>query len=156
MVSCVKKDLALPLRVKLALVNSGGPANAVAFVFYPEELPMYGTSAFQDSEVILYIRKNFIAQAKFESVVFAITHELCHVLLAALKMQFDSEAEEEVVVDLTAMVMGYRKFLLLGCVYLAQSGFQKKLEYENLGYLNEEEINFANDLIEFYLKATQS
>lgn len=148
MVYRIQTTLHLDLTIRLGLVNSGGPRGAPAWVEKPVTMPMYGTAEFRQKIVTVYIRKTFLAEVPFDTVVIAIAHELCHVVLEAINHPLRTEEEA---VDLTAMLLGFRDFYVTGCrVMRAQpsSPIDKLIGYQayqtsSLGYLTQEEISHA-------------
>jgi hypothetical protein len=111
MVKTVRNGMGLDLRVRVGLVNEGGLNNAPAWVSYPKPLPRFGTEAFKKTLVTVFLRKSFLAENDFESVVMVIAHELAHIVLFGIGHSLE---EDEVAVDLTAMLLGYREFYLAG------------------------------------------
>jgi hypothetical protein len=150
MVKLVRDGLGLDLRVRVGLVNQGGPDGAPAWVSCPKPLPQYGTPEFKRTLVTIFLRKSFLAENKFEAVVMAIAHEFSHIVLFGIKHPLE---EDEVAVDLTAMLLGYRDFYSAGSQYrevrpkslwqrFVQS-LQKRRTYQSLGYLSPEEVRYA-------------
>jgi len=133
MVGVIMTALAIDFKVKLGLVNSGGP-NAPAWIEKPAQFPPFFSPKFKEVEVTMYLRKTFLAEVGFETVVVAISHELSHVVL-------DSTAsplrEHEEAVDLTAMLLGFRDFYVTGSIV------KRKNEDYLLGYLSPEELSHA-------------
>jgi hypothetical protein len=114
MLRSVKAKLRLNMRLWLGLANSGGPISrsgrpAPAWVEGTTPMPMYGTRAFEQHQVTVFIRKTFIADVPFGVIVIAMAHELCYVVLDAIGHPL---REQEEAVDLTAMLLGYRDFYL--------------------------------------------
>lgn len=105
----------LKLRVAgLYLVNSGGSENAVAWVRDSHLVPLYGTTQFKDYKFDFFIRKSFIEDAPFEAIVSGIAHEMCHIVMYALRHPL---CHEEPAVDLVAMILGYRSLFCRGYCY---------------------------------------
>ncbi len=140
LVGVIKKIMHLELRIRLGLVNNGGP-NAPAWVQCPDPMPLYGSSEFCKIEVPLYLRKSFLREVEFEQVVCAIAHELAHVVLHSLRHPLRTEEEA---VDLTAMLLGFRDFYMTGCV----QSFRGHVVYQQ-GYLSEKEICYAAHYMTF-------
>lgn len=147
MVHHIQTALHLDLTVRLGLVNSGGP-NVPAWIVGAHSLPMYGTAAFRQREVTMYVRKTFLAEVPFDTVVTAIAHELCHVVLYSTQhpLRYQEEA-----VDLTAMLLGFRDFYVTGCRIVRRqqlsqadqlAGYQA-YQVSSVGYLTQEEISHA-------------
>ena len=159
MVKTIRNGMSLDLRVRVGLVNVGGHDNAPAWVEYPKPLPKFGTGAFKKTVVTVFLRKSFLAENDFKSVVMAIAHELAHIVLFGIGHPLE---EDETAVDLTAMLLGYREFYLAGCQreirpksfggHLARF-FQQRIEgverrtFQTLGYLTPEEVRFAAELL---------
>lgn len=147
MVYCIQTILRLDLTMRLGLVNSGGP-NAPAWVEAPVPMPTYGTPAFRQLTVTMYLRKTFLAMSTFEWVVMAIAHELCHVVLDAIAHPLRRQEEA---VDLTAMLLGFRDFYVTGCRSVRKQALplaDRLAGYEayrisSQGYLTHEEVSHA-------------
>jgi hypothetical protein len=159
MVKTIRDGMNLDLRVRVGLVNEGGFENAPAWVSYPKPLPRFGTDAFKQTLVTVYLRKSFLADNDFESVVMAIAHELAHIVLFGIGHPLE---DDEIAVDLTAMLLGYQDFFLAGChreIHPKSAGeylsrfFQRRIEgverrtFQTLGYLTPEEVRFAAELL---------
>lgn len=111
MVRHIKTNLRLDLRMRICLVDKGGPPQAPAWVGFPFPMPFYGTRAFQKILATVYIRKAFLTNYPFETVVAAMAHELSHLVLAAIDHPL---VDKEEAADLTAMMLGYRNFFRTG------------------------------------------
>lgn len=138
MILHIQKILCLNMNVRLGLVNSGGP-DAPAWVWRPTDMPLYGTSAFRELTVIVYLRKTFLHNGNFEEAVLAIVHELCHILLDATG---HSLREQEEAVDLTAMLFGFRDFYVTGCRSVRNRNGEP-YEIRECSYLTQEEVGHA-------------
>jgi hypothetical protein len=158
MVKAVRDGMGLALRIQVGLVNQGGPKTAPAWVSSPKPLPRLGTDAFRRTLVTVFLRKSFLAVSDFESVVMAIAHELSHIVLFGISHPLE---ENEVAVDLTAMLLGYKDFYLAGCHRELQPksisqhlgrffrrwlGVDRRI-FQTLGYLTPEEVRFAAELL---------
>jgi hypothetical protein len=159
MVKTIRDGMSLDLRVRVGLVTEGGIEKAPAWVEYPKPLPRFGTDAFKKTLVTVFLRKSFLAENDFESVVMAIAHELAHIVLFGIGHPLE---EDEIAVDLTAMLLGYREFYLAGChreirpksawEHLTKF-FRQWLEgverrtFQALGYLKPEEVRFAAEIL---------
>jgi hypothetical protein len=156
MVKFVRDSMGLQLRVRVGLVNEGGPAGAPAWVSRPTLMPRFGSAEFRETPVTVFLRKSFLQESKFEKVVMAIAHELSHVVLDAVGHAL-RECEEAV--DLTAMLLGYRDVYVAGSEYLEilpdslWERFRRSLQrrfsgverrtFQSLGYLTPEEVRYA-------------
>jgi hypothetical protein len=154
MIRHIQDILRLDMKVRLGLVNKGGP-DAPAWVRRPEFMPHYGSLAFRQVTVEVYIRKSFLLESNFEQTVLAIAHELCHVVLDATG---HSLRKQEEAVDLTAMLLGFRDFYVTGCrsehkgsdVHRrAFSDFWEMYQVVNTGYLTLEEVSHAATYMTF-------
>ncbi len=176
MFGVVKKQMLLSLRLQVGFVNKGGPRHAPAWVDLRLSGPLYGTEEYKRTIFTVFIKKAFLAEAPFESVVYAIAHELAHVLLASLG---NTLCVVEEAVDLTVLLLGYGKFYAQGREYPSSSVHNRNKEEEDgglfvnilkplsnflesigakkkktpwvgklaLGYLSPDEIRFAETLI---------
>src|SRR5450759_2923148 len=111
LVGHVKSSLSLDVRIRLGLVKKGGP-DAPAWVVKPTDMPLFGTTSFQQLIITMYLRKSFLETGCFEEVVCATAHELCHIVLDAIRHPL---RQQEEAVDLTAMLLGFRDFYVTGC-----------------------------------------
>lgn len=166
MVHYIRTTLKLDLRIRVGFVNSGGSTQAPAWINTPITMPPYGTSAFRKTPVTIYIRKTFLKQQPFETIVSAIAHELSHIVLKAIGHGLKNQEEA---VSLVAMILGYRNFFRIGCQYiediesvqkqwylckmiygLSNLIFGKKMvtHTHTFGYLTIDEINFAADIMD--------
>ncbi len=166
-VGIVRTDLKLTMRLRVGYVNSGGPEKAPAFIALPVSLPMYGTREFENTTIVVFIKKEFLSRASCGTLVVAIAHELAHIVLNAICHKYKHVEE---VVDLTAMWLGYRGLFLEYSTYghteetevISPSSFFEALKkcvsgkktvrvtrtWSSLGYLTEEELRFAATLME--------
>jgi hypothetical protein len=154
MVCCVQEILRLNMRIRLGLVNKGGPKDAPAWIIRPQNIPIYGSQGFRQTTVTIYLRKPFLNEGTFEALVCAIAHEFCHVVLDAVLHPLK---EKEEAVDLTAMLLGFRDFYVTGC----QSVNKKKRSWMDvlagknrytiryLGYLTPEEVDYVASYMTF-------
>jgi hypothetical protein len=160
MVKFVRDSMRLDLRIRVGLVNEGGPAGAPAWVSCPRPMPPYGSTEFKRTLVTVFLRKSFLQNNTFEKVVMAMAHELSHIVLNGIGHVL---REREEAVDLTAMLLGYRNFYVSGSEYLEirptsywqRLGlfFERRLTgvvrrtYQTLGYLTPEEVRYASALL---------
>ena len=135
MVYIIQKFLHLDTRLFLGIVRNGGPKHAPAWIrMNRNSMPMINTAEFRELKTTIYIRGSFLERARFEGVVVAIAHELCHLLLDSVRhsLRFQEEA-----VDLTAMLLGFRDFYVT-------SPYYSMLGPICFGYLTIEEINHSS------------
>jgi hypothetical protein len=71
-------------------------------------MPPYGTQEFKRTQATIYIRKDFLNQMPCEIVVFAIEHEMAHVVLNATGNLL---RDNEKAVDLSAMLLGFSEIV---------------------------------------------
>ncbi|MBU6321776.1 hypothetical protein KGO04_04600, partial [Patescibacteria group bacterium] len=165
MLQVVREKLRLPMRLRLGLVKSGGPVArsglpAPAWVESEGSMPMYGTQAFAEHQVVVYVRRTFLAEVPFETAVCTMAHELSHVVLDSIAHPLRMTEEA---VDLTAMFLGFRGFYLKktthdrvtisraweigtgGALQLVETTTTTTLWY---GYLTQEEVRYAACLMQ--------
>jgi hypothetical protein len=140
MVRYIRSSMNLDIKILFKIVRENDENNP-AYLEMPTSIPFFGTFAYTLTKVRLHIRKDFICEAPYESVVVAIAHELSHAVLHSIRHDLH---KEEVATDLTAMILGYRNFFLRGSTYHAGSSRNR------LGYLTQEEIRYAYDMIETF------
>ena len=111
--------------------------NAIAFVFYTPDLPLFGTSSFWKTRIMIFIFMERISNS-FENFVECIAHELSHVILDALRHPLRNN---EVAVDLTAMILGFWNIMREGRLlpsaiegYLSNGQFE--IAYEEIRKLS--------------------
>jgi hypothetical protein len=164
MVREIRNSMNIDVRIRLGIATNDeqGRKNAPAWIGLPQPMPIYGTKAFNRLHLTIYIRRSFLREAPFETVVVTIAHEISHIVISATHRY----ARHEQAVDLTAMILGYRLFFLKGSMYspVKNSGvlgrFMEKLrglmnkqsnepsDVRKVGYLSESEIEFAHEYIE--------
>ncbi len=126
--------------MRVGLVNSGGNPKPPAWIELPKIMPPYGTDEFKRTTTTLYIRKEFVGDYNFESVVCATAHEMSHIVLEATGHPL---RDNEKVVDLTAMLCGFAELYVRGITY---RDFQESRSYK-LGYLTIAEAEHAASLM---------
>ena len=166
MVGHIKREMRLDIKLRVGLVKNGGGRETPAWIHLPNLMPLYGTPEFTNTPLTMHIQKWFLRDHPFEAVVAVMAHELSHIVLKGIRHRLH---QEEVAVDLTAMILGYRNFFRQGCEYSTQSetdrdtpflaglfSFQEMPLYEELiitthrtGYLTREEVVFAADFMDF-------
>jgi hypothetical protein len=142
MLRLIKKTMNVEVRLVVGWVNSGGPEemkNAPAWVSMPAEMPFYGTKAFRELTITMYFRKSFLEQCTYDQVAIAIAHELSRVVLDSIQHPLRSR---EMAVDLTAMLLGFRRLYASGCY--KEERFKNRVSYQKLGYLSIQQVQFAN------------
>jgi hypothetical protein len=130
-----------------------GQKHPPMWVEIPEPMPAFGTAEFKQTSVIVNARRDILKTKPFAVVVAGFAHELSHVVLSSVghRLQHDEKA-----VDLTAMILGYQRYiagaevtetkfswslmLLFGVMY-----WQK--EKWRLGYLTSSEARAARQYL---------
>ncbi len=145
MVALVKKTMNIEVRLIVGWVNSGGPpemANAPAWIRMPEDMPLYGTKAFRELKLTMYIRKSFLDESTYDQIAIMVAHELSHVVLNSIK---HSLRGCEKAVDLTAMLLGFSR------LYEAASHTHKRygntITHRQIGYLAHQEVRDADQIL---------
>lgn len=158
MVNTIKDHMKLPVRVILRVSHDNERSkNAPAWICFPKSMPWYGSTEFDRLVVTMFIRRSFLQRCSFEAVVVVIAHELSHIAIEAIGHRL---RKYEKAVDLTAMILGYRLFYLMGSIYIPRPiDFWDKLvahcneflfghrSYRKLGYLSKEEIEYVCSLL---------
>ncbi len=134
----IKRSLHLDINLRIGFV-ANTRFSAPAWVQIPNSLPMYGSPAFERYRVVMHIKKDFLMECPFESIIYGIAHELCHILLYALRHELKDSEEAT---DLTAMMLGYRHFYRFGYEY------SKIDNIRPVGYLSFEEIRYASAIMQ--------
>jgi hypothetical protein len=101
----------------------------------PDRLPYYGTKEFKETSLEICFRKSFLRKQRYDQVAITIAHELSHVVLDSIRHPL---FRDERAVDLTAMLLGFRRLYLSGA----------HTETARLGYLSEAEIRLANSFLD--------
>lgn len=164
MIRWIMRCLKLDLRLTVGYVNSGGPTGAAAWIETPDPFPRYGSPAFKNLHLKMYVRKSFLADAPLQAKVLVFAHELSHIVLNATGNPL---RHEEPAVDLTAMMLGFRECYVVGAYYeevpphvpfwqspkqyahhkLIKHGLKRAEIIRKTGYLSPHEIAAANRLI---------
>lgn|GEM_PF-3206363 len=84
-----------------------------AIVSYPASLPLYGSPEFSDASFPLIVDAEHFARQSYEVFVYAMSHEMAHILLASNRHPLQ---DLETAVDLSVMVLGFGKFMLMGSI----------------------------------------
>jgi hypothetical protein len=108
----------------------------------PHEMPPFGSSAFRELRLDIFLRKSFLAQSTYDQAAIAIAHELSHVVLDAIRNPL---RRCEKAVDLTAMLLGFRKLYASGTYQERRS--RNGVTMHMLGYLRAQEVELANKIL---------
>jgi hypothetical protein len=104
-----------------------------------ERLPEYGTQAFKDLKLDMFILKSFAHQSRCHEFIVVVAHEFSHVVLESIGHPLRTE---EKAVDLTAMLLGFSySYRLAAHAVRAYPG--NIVETSRIGYLTEDELNAA-------------
>jgi hypothetical protein len=105
-------------------------------------MPFYGSKAFRELKITMFIRKSFLEESKFDQAAIAIAHELSHVVLESIGHPLRGC---EKAVDLTAMLLGFCQLYATGSYKEERS--RNSTRYRTLGYLSPEEVALANQIL---------
>jgi hypothetical protein len=112
MVQRIKKAMNVEVKLRVGWVNSGGQnKDAPAWVQLPHNMPPYGSTAFKDLTITIFIRKSFLERSKYDQAAITVAHELSHIVLESINHPL---RREEKAVDLTAMLLGFRELYASG------------------------------------------
>jgi hypothetical protein len=130
------------LRMPVHLVRSGGHPDP-AWIAIPGALRNYNPTMLRRGNIPIrvYLRQEYLSYP-MEFLAALIAHEMSHVVLA--KHRHPLQTSEEAV-DLTAMILGYRKFLIQGKI---QTHPEMKNTEIHLGYLTDFEARLADKIID--------
>src|SRR5205085_1445737 len=104
MVQLIKKTLNIDVKLRIGWVKTGGPRDAPAWVKLPSNMPLYGSKAFREMTLTMFLRKEFLQHSAYDEVAIGIAHELSHIILDSISHPL---RREEKAVDLTAMLLGF-------------------------------------------------
>jgi predicted SprT family Zn-dependent metalloprotease len=154
----VKQDLKITCKVTLDKDQSNLRKHAFAWIRLPESMPPYGTQAFIDTQVVIFVSPKLQSSKDQRVVTFAIAHEFAHVILDS---NGHTHRHNEKVVDLTAMWLGYAEFFQHhrknNVEQVSPKNFMQWFKYfcgvryitkHQVGYLTDEEIEEATKIIQ--------
>lgn len=130
MVALIKTAMKMDAKLRIGWVNNGGPASTPAWISLPKVMPIYGTDDFHKLTLTMFLRKSFIESSSYEQIAIAVAHELSHAILESVRHPL---CKYEKAVDLTAMLLGFRRLYVSGS--------------HTLGYLQREEVLRADAII---------
>ena len=108
-------------------------SNCAAFVSLPiNNMPLWGSKAFTNTVIPISIRKSLTE--KYESFVYAVAHELSHIVLHSTK---NSLKDSEIATDLFVMACGFDSIMENGRYF---RDYKNTTKY---GYLDDEHFKFA-------------
>lgn len=117
--------------------------NAPAWITMPAKMPYYGTDAFKELKLEIFIMKPFANTAPFDQFAMAIAHELSHIVLDSIEHPL---RREEKAVDLTAMILGFSYLYRKAAHTLTQVGYNQ-YQRNQLGYLSQAELDTACSIL---------
>lgn len=113
--------------------------NAPAWITLPKKMPYYGTAAFKELTLDLFVMKPFAETRTYEQFAMAIAHEFSHVVLDSIEHPL---RHDEKAVDLTAMILGF-SYLYRRAAHTVKAVGYNQLQHNRLGYLSQGELNDA-------------
>lgn len=114
LLGAVARHMHVDLPLAMRLCAKKGPGGAPAWVSMPVPMPIYGTQAYCKQKIIVSVHRTFLAQAPFDTLVFALAHECAHIILDGIQHLLK---REERAVDLAAMMLGFAEFAADGHRY---------------------------------------
>jgi hypothetical protein len=101
----VRSMMNVDARITLHWTNNP-PSNreAKAWIRLPNDMPKYGTQAFKDLKLDMFILKSFAHQSRCHEFIVVVAHEFSHVVLESIGHPLRTD---EKAVDLTAMLLGF-------------------------------------------------
>jgi hypothetical protein len=146
MLGWIKNSMRLELRVGLRIVEGDQHKNPM-WIEWTGSIPNIGTREFKDKRVVINATRN-VLNSPFEWIVAGFAHELAHVVLFSLNHPLQ---EDEKAVDLTAMILGYDKFIATAHRTTKEAaGFMAtRQKTEWIGYLTISERRFASAYLRY-------
>jgi Putative peptidoglycan binding domain len=150
MVRLIKYAMNIETDIRVVWVSEGEAEDAKikhapAWIRLPSEMPPYGSEAFRQLRIDIFLRRSFLEQSAFDEVSIGIAHELSHLVLDSIKHPL---RRCEKAVDLTAMMLGFRCLFATGTYKEIQ--IQNRIEIRQQGYLNPDEVRQAECIIHDY------
>jgi len=157
MLGWIKTSMRIELRIGLRIVDLDAPSPPM-WIETPSPMPRPGTPEHRAARAIVNARRDWLLGKPFGWIVAGFAHELSHVVLFALDHPLQ---HEEKAVDLTAMILGYDRFIatseattthwnpwsILLSIALLRFGFlyvqRPTQSTERLGYLERHEAEAA-------------
>ena len=125
MLEFIRKDLGLKTRIKVKIVQAKDSTHKAWFEAKPNDI--FGIAS-PRKPVMIQLQRSFLQERDFEAEVVVMAHELSHLMLFA---KADPLCVCEEAVELTAMVLGYRKYY--SSVYKPrQVGMRERLHLRGL------------------------
>ncbi len=150
MVGQMKRQMRIDFPIRVCYVNDPkfGPDGGVAWVDSLEQVPAFGSRGDGKHMPNMYLRRSALIEMPFPSLVFAMSHELSHLLLTSFRSDL---YDNEEATDLLSILLGYGVYYAAGRIYSPKNfndmfAFLGKPTYTS-GYLSHEEIFFAEAII---------
>ena len=144
MIRLIRKTMNIEVDLRIGWVNRGEPKNAgaPAWVKLPDEMPFYGSKAFREMRIEICFRKSFLEQSAYDQIAIVVAHELSHIVLDSIGHPL---RREEMAVDLTAMLLGFRQLYKSGCY--KEQRFRNSTTSQTVGYLTPQEVQLADQIL---------
>jgi hypothetical protein len=117
-----------------------GLEKAKAWISLPQKMPYYGTPAFKELKLDIFILKSFIQTSNYDEFAIVVAHELSHVVLESIKHPLKTE-------DLTAMLLGFSYLYRTAAHTIRRVTFSNRFENRQLGYLSQQEMDTAASIL---------
>jgi hypothetical protein len=146
MVSELKSYFNLEMQFRVGRVSSGGLKGHDMWVKMPLLMPPRHTALSRNLTIDIMVRRTFLQRAPAEVFVVTLAHEFGHVMLNSCYHEF---REEERVVDLTAMHLGFRDYFVQYSEYddYVSTPWADYRVAGEMGYLSAQEREYAARLI---------
>jgi hypothetical protein len=108
MLGWIKNSMRIELRIGLRVVDPDGPSPPL-WIEVPRPMPLPGSPEHRRARAVVNARRDWLNGKPFGWIVAGFAHELSHVVLFALDHPLQNE---EKAVDLTAMILGYDRFIV--------------------------------------------
>lgn len=139
-VRLVRSMMNVDARITLHWTNNPSSSRqAKAWIRLPNDMPTYGTQAFKDLKLDMFILRPFAHQSRCHEFIAVVAHEFSHVVLESIGHPLRTE---EKAVDLTAMLLGFSYSYRLAA-HAVRTYPGNVVETSRIGYLTEDELNAA-------------
>jgi hypothetical protein len=101
-VRLVRSMMNVEARIVLHWTSNSPTQEARAWVTLPKDMPAYGTQAFKNMKLDMFILKSFAHRSSCHEFLVVVAHEFSHIALESIKHPLRTE---EKAVDLTAMTL---------------------------------------------------
>jgi hypothetical protein len=106
-----------------------------AFVLRPPNLPLFGTPAFDQFTILLFVARNMLNQPAAQ-FIYGMAHELAHILLDGIRHPLRNI---EQAIDLAVMVLGFADVMRFG----------RRSMTMRLGYLDDQQFELAYKEVQY-------